>query len=137
MDLPNQSLVTKFQSLAEQLPAGVPPPPEFPKRLPLRQVISTLLMELTLSKISGETLLKVCEQALVDPGVMEPQHVCAVEPEGGGTVLWALCAGMDGSTNGMKREQKLAAAPTFEALLQASRGLQPQSLWITRTAAVS
>lgn len=88
-------MAAKLAQLAALLPApGLPPPKPLPEgcpgHMPLKLAITEMLNQLSLSEMSSDDLVTFYGGLLQDQ-IMGPSHVCAVDPEEGGTLMWALC----------------------------------------------
>ena len=87
-------MASKFSALAQGLDkplvAPKPLPDGCPGRMPLKLAVTEMLNQLSLNHMSSDDLVRFYGGLLQD-GIMEPAHVCAVDPEEGGTLMWALC----------------------------------------------
>lgn len=88
-------MLDKGAALAARLET---PPPERPahpggKHLDLVVLIKLLLMEQASETMAAERLLMICTAAVTDDVAMRPEQVCSADPQGQGTLLWALCSG--------------------------------------------
>ena len=100
-------LAVKYDSLAARLPPDTPQPslpplpPGCPGRMPLQLAITEMLTQLSLQNLGSDDLVKFFGGLLHDH-IMDPPHVCAVDPgraasapggevEEGGNLMWALC----------------------------------------------
>ena len=91
----SRSMLDKWAALVARLET---PPPERAahpggQTLELVQLIKILLKEQTSESMTPEMLLMICTAAVTDAVAMRPEHVCSVDSQGQGTLLWALCTG--------------------------------------------
>jgi hypothetical protein len=99
-----KALLAKFDDLAARLPAPVPAEPKAERTAPLKELISMLLScQKHMPAEEGDMIVEIFETMLNGEGAMEPRHVCALDPVGKGTLMWALGCGFSKEPTGTLR----------------------------------
>jgi hypothetical protein len=118
-----KGLAAKFEALAARLPEPVPDEAKAERTAPQKDLISMLLscqkQWTDMRAGEGEMIVEIFETMLNGDGAMQPRHVCAVDPVGKGTLMWALgCGYSDGPGGPLSLAECKAFLPTLKRVLE-------------------